>query len=104
MTTATAPVPDPPLAPAHHDTPDPETATASGLPYGPGWWALEADREPPQGSVVLTSSPTGTAWQRHHAGSLWHPTVAGARPLRWSDLCRRYAGRWAAVVYVAPPR
>lgn len=61
---------------------------------------LAPSTEPHPGSVVMTDGEWGTAWQRHFATGLWHPTRGtGGKP--WSDLLKR---RNLVLVYAASPR
>ena len=59
--------------------------------------------EPPHGSVVLTESASGTAWQRHFSDGLWHSTTGQVKP--WHEVgLHRSSGlpKFRALVYVAP--
>jgi hypothetical protein len=51
--------------------------------------------EPSAGSVVMTDSMTGTAWQRFYSDSKWHSVTGEVR--EWADLFVNKAGRPRAV-------
>ncbi len=56
--------------------------------------------EPECGSVVLTSGPSGTGWQRWHVDGKWH-RLGGGTPRSWSWLLSR---RNVVLVHEAPAR
>ena len=60
----------------------------------------EYDKQPPPGSVVLTSGQWGTAWQRYFSDGRWHCT-RGEGSRTWAELLRR---RNLVLVYEAPVR
>ena len=47
-----------------------------------------SDPEPPEGSVVMLHSDTGTAYQRLFRTGMWHPT-SGATSLYWAELWQK---------------
>ena len=58
-------------------------------------------KEPPHGSVVMTESYTGTAWQRHYSDGLWHSTTG--RVLAWDELgLREGQPKFRVLLYRAP--
>lgn len=58
--------------------------------------------EPPKGSVVLASGPTGTAWQRFNNDGLWHSTTGKRAP--WKTLMQSdRPGARTRLIYL-PPR
>jgi hypothetical protein len=56
--------------------------------------------EPTHGSVVLTSGPTGTAWQRHFKDGLWHSTTGHV--FNWYDVNQFWSTPDIIVIYNAP--
>lgn len=69
----------------------------SGTPLAEHWVLIE----PPCGSVMITESPSGTAWQRHFADGLWHSTAG--RVLPWTELgFRDGQPKFRMLVYVPP--
>lgn len=65
--------------------------------HAEGWVVIE----PPRGSVVLTESTSGTAWQRHYADGLWHSTTG--RTLPWAELGLRQGQPKFRVLIYTPP-
>lgn len=64
----------------------------------PSVWVHE---EPPMGSVVLTESLTGTAWQRHYSDGLWHSSTGSVAA--WANLGLRLGKpKFRFTVYTPP--
>lgn len=69
----------------------------STRPHIEGWIVVE----PPPGSVVMTESTSGTAWQRHYSDGLWHSTTGRAVP--WDQLgLRGDQPKFRILLYVPP--
>lgn len=62
-------------------------------------WLVE---EPVEGSVVMTESTSGTAWQRFFSDGLWHSTTGKTKP--WAEVGIRPAGlpQYRVLIYTAP--
>ncbi len=68
-----------------------------GAPLPVEW----VEDEPTHGSVVLTESFTGTAWQRHYSDGLWHSTTG--RVKTWAEVgIRAGQPKFRTLVYTAP--
>lgn len=52
--------------------------------------------EPSEGSVVMTESATGTAWQRFYSDSKWHSVTGAVR--EFADLFINSKGQPRAVL------
>lgn len=57
--------------------------------------------EPLHGSVVMTQSTTGTAFQRHFSDGLWHSTTGQVK--QYADLFQSADGRDCAVFLLYAP-
>lgn len=74
------------------------TRTAS-----PATFRTWLEEEPPHGSVVMTESTSGTAWQRHFSDGLWHSTTG--RTSTWAKLGLHASSglpKYRALIYLAP--